>query len=94
MFSDDAQQPDLGRVELLELGGSGPLAPASPAAGVPHRGACLISFVLPVEETLARLGDLGLGGAPRRVPGPGGPSAVVVDPDGVLVELLSRVPSL
>jgi len=94
VFLGDPQQPDAGRLELLEIGGSGRLAPGSPAAGVPHRGACLISFVLPVEETLSRLADLDLGGVARRMPGAGGPSAVVVDPDGVLVEILSRVPSL
>jgi len=94
VFLGDPQQPHAGRLELLELEGAGPLPPGSDAAGVPHRGAFLICFVLPVEETLSRLTDLGLGGVPRRMPGAGGPSAVVVDPDGVMVEILSSVPSL
>ena len=94
VFLGDPERPDAGRLELFELGGSGPLPVGAPAAGLPHRGACLISFVLPVEDTLARLAELGLGGVPRRMPGVGGPSAVVVDPDGVMVEILSRVPSL
>src|SRR3954453_8891424 len=51
VFLGDPQQPGAGGVELLELGGSEPLPPGSPSGGLPHRGACLISFVLPVEET-------------------------------------------
>lgn len=53
----------------------------------------LLSFFVDVEATLSRLGDLGLGGPPRRVsqPMPRGPStlATVRDPDGVLVLLTS-----
>ena len=53
----------------------------------------LLSFYVDVDETLARLAGLGLGGEPRRieVPGMGGamvPMAVVRDPDGVIVELI------
>jgi len=47
---------------------------------------------LTVAVVLARLVALGLGGEPRRivVPAPGGDvqMATVVDPDGVLVELI------
>jgi catechol 2,3-dioxygenase-like lactoylglutathione lyase family enzyme len=71
-------------------GGDAALPDGRTAPGLPHRGACLLSFHVPVEETLRRLADLGLGGPPRRLPTPGGPAAVVVDPDGVMVELVSR----
>jgi glyoxylase I family protein len=44
-----------------------------------------------VEPTLARLADLGLGGPPRKIPtGPDSYAATVVDPDGVMVELLDK----
>lgn len=94
VFLGDQKQAGAGRVELVELETADPLPAGSPTAGLPHRGAFLLSFVVPVEETLTRLAGLGLGGAPRRMPTPGGPAAVVVDPDGVMVELLSRVPAL
>lgn len=63
------------------------------SAGLPHRGALLLSFVVPAEETLVRLAAMQLGGTPYRMPTPGGAAAVVVDPDGVMVELLDRAPS-
>jgi catechol 2,3-dioxygenase-like lactoylglutathione lyase family enzyme len=89
VFLGDQQHPDAGRIELIDLGtGSPPDGRA--AAGLPHRGACLVSFHVPVEETLQRLASLGLGGPPRRLAGPDGLAAVVVDPDGVMVELVSR----
>jgi catechol 2,3-dioxygenase-like lactoylglutathione lyase family enzyme len=93
VFLGDRENESAGRVELLDLDTASPLPAGSAGAGQPHRGACLLSFVVPVEETLTRLAELGFGGTPRRVPTAGGPAAVVVDPDGVMVELLSRVPS-
>jgi hypothetical protein len=84
----------VGQVELVELVTGQPLPDGAPGAGLPHRGAFLISLVVPVEETLERLAVMGLGGTPYGMPTPGGPAAVVVDPDGVMVELLSRAPSL
>jgi catechol 2,3-dioxygenase-like lactoylglutathione lyase family enzyme len=90
-LGDRAQQA--GRIELVELATGEPLPGGAPGAGLPHRGAFLLSFVVPVEETLSRLEALKLGGTPLQMPSPGGPAAVVVDPDGVMVELLSRVPS-
>lgn len=81
-------------VELIDLG-EGPPEPGAPGGGRPHRGAFLISFQVAVEETLQRLQSLGLGGEPRRMTTVGGGvSATVVDPDGVMVELLDRPISL
>ncbi len=93
VFLGDRQQPRAGVVELIDLD-NGAVPVGAPAAGLPHRGAFLISFVVPVTETLQRLAVLGLGGEPRtmRIPG-GGIAAVVVDPDGVMVELLDRAAS-
>ena len=92
VFLGDRDRPDAGRVELLDLG-TGLLPDGATQAGVPHRGAFLLSFQVPVEETLKRLAELGIGGTPRRIATPGGTAAVVVDPDGVMVELVSRAVS-
>jgi len=90
-FLGDPGADDAGIVELVEFiggmedgGGQGP---------APQVGFFLLSFYVDVDETLARLAALGLGGAPRRieVDGMGGakvPMAVVRDPDGVIVELI------
>jgi glyoxylase I family protein len=44
---------------------------------------------------LDRLASLGVGGEPRIMPTPGGGlAATVVDPDGVVVELLDQAVSL
>ena len=94
VFLGDRANEAAGRVELVHLESTDTLPPSSPAAGLPHRGAFLLSFVVPVAQTLRRLADMGLGGPPRTMETPAGPAAVVVDPDGVMVELLSRVPSL
>jgi catechol 2,3-dioxygenase-like lactoylglutathione lyase family enzyme len=92
IFLGDREREDAGRVELFDLG-TGELPDGRVAAGLPHRGAFLLSFTVQVEDTLQRLAGLGLGGEPRRLPTPGGLAAVVVDPDGVMVELLSRAVS-
>ncbi|MDT3446934.1 MULTISPECIES: VOC family protein [unclassified Pseudofrankia] len=93
VFLGDRNNEEAGRVELFELG-TGDLPGGSAAAGLPHRGAFLLSFVVPVEQTLHRLAALGFGGEPRTMPTPGGPAATVVDPDGIMVELLSRPAAL
>ncbi len=94
IFLGDATRPDGGIVELVQFGdGSGeastPMPVASPAGGP---GFFLLSCYVDVDEVLERLRSLDLGGEPRRiaVPGPGGDvqMATVVDPDGVLVELI------
>ena len=89
VFLGDREHPEVGRIELIDLGTGDP-PDGRTAPGLPHRGMCLVSFHVPVEETLRRLADLGLGGAPRSIPGPDGLAAVVIDPDGVMVELLSK----
>jgi hypothetical protein len=49
----------------------------------------LLSVQVDVRAVLSRLEVMGLGGAPRAMPTPGGGlAATVTDPDGVMVELL------
>lgn len=94
VFLGDRAAPDAGVLELLDLG-VGSVGDQPPASGLPQRGAFLVSFNLPVEAALARLAELGLGGTPRRMSTPvGGLAATVVDPDGVVVELLDQAVSL
>jgi catechol 2,3-dioxygenase-like lactoylglutathione lyase family enzyme len=102
IFLGDPARPDAGIVELVQFGsettaqrsvkadeGSREAAAASPAA---RPGFFLLSCYVDVDTVLDRLRALDLGGEPRRivVPGPGGDvqMATVVDPDGVLVELI------
>jgi glyoxylase I family protein len=88
LFLADSEEPDAASLELLDLG-DGAAAVETPRSGFPQRGLTLISFHVPVKDTLARLAELGLGGEPRIVPTPrGGFAATVVDPDGVIVELV------
>ncbi|HEX3706793.1 MAG TPA: VOC family protein [Mycobacteriales bacterium] len=88
VFLSDSTSPDASSLELLDLN-DGKAATEEPRSGLPQRGLTLISFHVPVEETLARLAGIGLGGEPRLVPTPrGGFAATVVDPDGVVVELV------
>jgi glyoxylase I family protein len=88
LFLADSEAPDASSLELLDLG-DGAAATETPRSGFPQRGLTLISFHAPVKDTLARLAQLGLGGEPRMVPTPrGGFAATVVDPDGVIVELV------
>ena len=92
IFLGDPARPDAGIVELVQFGdGSREVDAASPAA---RPGFFLLSCYVDVDvdAVLDRLLALELGGEPRRivVPGPGGDvqMATVVDPDGVLVELI------
>ena len=89
VFLGDPAAPDAGVVELVTFDAG---ADPGPPTGAPATGFFLLSFFVAVDDTLARLRDLGLGGTPRRVeqPGPQGPvtMATVRDPDGVLVELI------
>ena len=57
-------------------------------AAIPTNGMFLLSFNVDLDQTLARLGDLGLGGEPRQIVNSGVRMAVVEDPDGVRVELI------
>jgi catechol 2,3-dioxygenase-like lactoylglutathione lyase family enzyme len=93
VFLSDSTSPDASSLELLDLN-DGKAATEQPRSGLPQRGLTLISFHVPVQETLARLAELGIGGEPRLVPTPrGGFAATVVDPDGVVVELVDAAVS-
>ncbi len=96
VFLGDPARPDGGIVELVQfvadpesLGQGGAVHAVVPAATGP--GFFLLSCYVDVDAVLERLGALGLGGEPRRITvGPAADvnMATVVDPDGVLVELI------
>ena len=93
VFLGDPAQPASGIVELVQFEAAPTPTPArTPGAGPGAAGFFLLSCYVDVEAVLDRLAALGLGGPPRRitVPGPGRDVAMatVVDPDGVLVELI------
>jgi catechol 2,3-dioxygenase-like lactoylglutathione lyase family enzyme len=90
VFLGDAEQPETGIIELVVFDGAGP---APPGPDSPRNGFFLLSLQRDVDATLATLAALGFTEGVRRisVPAPGGkhvPMAVVVAPDGVLVELI------
>lgn len=85
IFLGDPAHPEAGIVELVDLGDV-PAGPEPPAQAL--AGPLLLSIMIDVEATLDRLAELGLGGQPRRVEAMGVAMAVVVDPDGTLVELV------
>jgi catechol 2,3-dioxygenase-like lactoylglutathione lyase family enzyme len=98
VFLGDARVPDqhAGVLELNAFNTEGPeLADAPQGGSIPGApGAFMMSFFSDVEKTLGRLGQLGIGGPPRRVVQPraaGEPVriAAVLDPDGVYVLLIS-----
>jgi catechol 2,3-dioxygenase-like lactoylglutathione lyase family enzyme len=85
IFLGDADHPDHGIVELVEFDD---LDGAAPLAARPATGFLLLSVFTEVAKTLARLDDLGMGGAPTEITTSGVRMAVVRDPNGVLVELI------
>jgi catechol 2,3-dioxygenase-like lactoylglutathione lyase family enzyme len=88
VFLGEAARPDAGIVELLQLGVAS-VDGAEPQGGTPARGVFLLSLQVDVDDVLTRLAELGVGGTPLSMPTPGGgKAATVVDPDGVMVELL------
>jgi catechol 2,3-dioxygenase-like lactoylglutathione lyase family enzyme len=104
VFLGDAQVKDLsaGVLELNAFDGpepadapqGGSLSGAPGAVMMSAPGAVMMSFFSDVEKTLGRLSQFGLGGHPRRVVQPtasGEPVniAAVLDPDGVIVLLIS-----
>jgi catechol 2,3-dioxygenase-like lactoylglutathione lyase family enzyme len=90
VFLGEADRPDAGIVELLQLGVES-VDGAAPQAGTPARGVFLLSLQVNVDDVLARLAEMGVGGTPLAMPTPGGgKAATVVDPDGVMVELLPQ----
>ena len=86
VFLGDPSVPDAGIVELVDLGDVAPRA--SGADGPTSQGFLIVSVVTDLEAALDRLAEAGLGGAPRRIDASGVAMAVVVDPDGVAVELI------
>ncbi|MGI8797510.1 MAG: VOC family protein [Acidimicrobiia bacterium] len=89
VFLGDPDRPDVGIVELVAF--DVPPGDRAPSRR-PAPGFFLLSFFVDVDETLARIEQLGLARDARRidVPGPAGPvpMATLRDPDGVLVELV------
>lgn len=85
VFLGDPSNPDAGILELVDIG---PVAEGAGPGERPTTGFLLVSVMADVDATLARLAELGLGGEPRRVDAMGVIMAVVVDPDGVQVELV------
>jgi catechol 2,3-dioxygenase-like lactoylglutathione lyase family enzyme len=99
VFLGDPARADAGIVELVQFVAptDAPLDVPSAVAATPsvRTGFFLLSCYVDVDAVLDRLGALGLGGEPNRISvrGPGRPPsavqmATVVDPDGVLVELI------
>jgi catechol 2,3-dioxygenase-like lactoylglutathione lyase family enzyme len=92
VFLGDPANTDSGIVELLDLGVR-EITDGAAQSGSPTRGVFLLAIQVDIEATLQRLAELGLGGPPRIMPLPNGKSvATVVDPDGVVVELLALGP--
>lgn len=84
VFLGDPGHAASGIVELVDLG---PLPEPAPSAET-STGFLLLSVMTDVEGALHRLAALGLGGEPRRIEVAGVAMAVVVDPAGVVVELV------
>ncbi|MDO3333895.1 VOC family protein [Mycobacteroides abscessus] len=89
VFLGESQSRAAGIVELLDLGLSA-IDQGAPQSGLPVRGVCLLSVQVDIDEALRRLDEADLGQRRRTMATPGGSAVTVVDPDGVLVELLPR----
>jgi glyoxylase I family protein len=87
VFLGDPHSPGTGIVELVDLG---PVESALAGPAPPRNGLLLLSVMTDVTAALARLAALGLGGPPRRIEVAGVAMCTIVDPDGVLVELVDR----
>lgn len=85
VFLGDPERLDSGVVELVDLGDTATQDPR-PASG--SAGLMLVSIMTDVDATIGRLGSLGLGGEPRRITVGGVQMCTLVDPDGVVVELV------
>ena len=83
--------PDSGIVELVDLGAE---ESPEPAPRIRSAGFLLVSIMTDVDSTLGKLTSLGLGGDPRRISVSGVEMCTVVDPDGVVVELIESVASV
>ena len=90
IFLGSSDHPDSGIVELVDLSDG---ASVKPATRDQSPGFLLISVMTDVESTLGRLEALDLGGEPRRIDVGGVAMCTVVDPDGVVVELIESIAS-
>ena len=91
VFLGDAEQPDSGIIELLDVGLAAYRRRRSPKGPCPLVASSCCRFRSMCRSVLSRLEGMGLGGTPRSMPTPGGGmAATVTDPDGVMVELLPR----
>lgn len=86
VFLGDPGSPAAGILELVDFGDATPRPPDRSTEAVP--GFLLVSVMTALDDSLDRLAALGLGGTPRRVRVSGVDMAVVVDPDGVEVEVI------
>jgi glyoxylase I family protein len=90
VFLGDPKRPEAGIVELVAFDAG---VEAAPGVARPSTGFFLLSFLVDVEATLARLASLGLDSEARVLATRfGAKIAVVRDPDGVLVELIPAAP--
>jgi lactoylglutathione lyase len=87
VFLGRADRADTGIVELVEIGDAAG-APGTAVCAEAATGFLLLSVMTDVDAVLDRLDALGLGGEPRRVEVHGVTMCTVVDPDGVVVELV------
>lgn len=95
IFLGDPADTDAGIVELVAfdgldggMDGDGDGDTPGDNSGPPPPGVLLVSVFADVDATLDRLGQLGLARDVRRIQVSGIEMAVVVDPNGVAVELL------
>jgi glyoxylase I family protein len=95
IFLGDPARQGVGIVELVQFESEAGVVP-SEARSRGAAGFFLLSCYVDVDAVLDRLRALGLGGEPGRIVVAGGEAGVhmatVVDPDGVLVELIG-IPS-
>ncbi len=85
VFLGDAAAPESGIVELVALEG---MAPPGPEIAAPAEGFFLLSLYADLDTVLPRLAALGVGGNPTVTAVGPVRLAVVLDPNGVRVELM------
>jgi catechol 2,3-dioxygenase-like lactoylglutathione lyase family enzyme len=90
VFLGSPDRPDAGILELVDLGPDGIAMPGERARS---KGFMLVSIMTDLDSTLDRLEMLGLGGKPRRINVSRVSMCTVVDPDGVVVELVESIAS-
>jgi lactoylglutathione lyase len=91
VFLGDPTNFDSGILELVDFGDATTDDAEAPEVAV--HGFLLVSVMAPLEETLEKLAEMGLGGEPRRIRSAGVDVATIRDPDGVWVELMDTAAS-